>query len=45
VTQSRFYGLLVQATAPSGATKTVRMVVSRNNSDQVAPLLVREEPR
>jgi type II secretory pathway component PulK len=29
----------------SGASKTVRMVLARNKQDEVAPLLVREEPR
>lgn len=42
---SKYYAIVVKASSSSGATKTVRMVVARNTQDEVAPLLVREDPR
>jgi type II secretory pathway component PulK len=45
VTTSRFYAVYVTATAPSGATKIVHLVLSRNKQGYVSPLLYREQPR
>ncbi len=44
-TTSRFYAVHVKATASSGNSKVVRMVVARNKQNLVSPLLVREEPK
>jgi hypothetical protein len=45
VVESRLYAVMVKASASGGATKNVRMIVSRNKQDDLAVLLVREDPR
>jgi type II secretory pathway component PulK len=42
---SRYYAVVVKAQNAGGATKTVRMVVARSTSNEVTPLLIREDPR